>query len=79
MNSEEKKADLVLTNAKVITVDKDFSIKQAVAVKDEKIVVVGSNNEVKAYITAGTRVLDLKGKPLLPGINESHMHATVVP
>ena len=75
MNSEDKKADLVLTNAKVITVDRDFSIKEAVAVKDGKIIAVGSNNEVKAYIAAGTRVLDLKGKPLLPGINESHMHA----
>jgi len=69
------KADLVITNGKVITVDKDFSIKQAVAVKDGKIVAVGSNDEVKPFIESDTKVLDLKGKPLLPGINESHMHA----
>ena len=69
------KADLVIKNAKVITVDKDFSIRQAVAVKDGKIVAVGNDDEVKAYIAADTRVLNLKGKPLLPGINESHMHA----
>ena len=75
MNSEEKKADLVLTNAKVITVDQDFSIKQAVAVKDGKIMAVGADDEIKTYIAADTKVLDLKGKPLLPGINESHMHA----
>ena len=69
------KADLVIKNAKVITVDKDFSIRQAVAVKDGKILAVGNDDEVKAYIAAGTRVMNLKGKPLLPGINESHMHA----
>ncbi|MGD2097529.1 MAG: amidohydrolase [Desulfobacterales bacterium] len=67
-------ADLVITNGKVITVDKDFSIKQAVAVKDGKIVSVGSNDEVKPFIGSNTQLLDLQGKPILPGINESHMH-----
>ena len=70
-------ADLVITNGKVITVDKDFSIKQAVAIKDGKIVAVGSNNEVEAHIASDTRVLDLKGNPLLPGINDTHLHAAV--
>jgi len=68
-------ADLVITNGKVITVDQDFSIKQAVAVQDGKIVAVGTNDEIKALIGSKTNVLDLKGKPILPGINESHMHA----
>jgi len=75
MNSEDKKADLVLTNAKVITVNRDFSIKEAVAVKDGKVVAVGSSDSIKAYIGSDTKVLDLKGKPLLPGINETHLHA----
>jgi predicted amidohydrolase YtcJ len=69
------KADLVITNGKVITVDQDSSIQQAVAVKDGKIIAVGTNDNIKAFISSDTRVLDLKGKPLLPGINESHMHA----
>jgi len=69
------KADLVISNGKVITVDRDFSIKQAVAVKDGKIAAVGSDDEIKPFIADNTKVLDLKGKPLLPGINESHMHA----
>jgi predicted amidohydrolase YtcJ len=69
------KADLVITNGKVITVDRDFSIKQAIAVKDGKIVAVGGNDEIKPFIASDTKVLDLNGKPLLPGINESHMHA----
>jgi predicted amidohydrolase YtcJ len=68
-------ADLVIINAKVITVDRDFSIKQAVAVKDGKIVAVGGNDDIKPFIASDTKVLDLNGKPLLPGINESHMHA----
>ncbi len=75
MNSEEKKADLVLTNAEVITVDRDFSIKEAVAVKDGKILAVGTGDNIKAYIGSDTKVLDLKGKPILPGINETHLHA----
>jgi len=68
-------ADLVIINGKVITVDKSFSIKQAVAVKDGKITAAGTNEDIKKHITSETKVLDLKGKPLLPGINESHMHA----
>ena len=70
------KAELVITNAKVITVDRDFSIKEAVAVKDGKIVAVGTSADVETYIASDTKVLDLKGKPLLPGINESHMHVS---
>ena len=69
------KADLLITNGKVITVDRDFRIKQAVAVKDGKIVAVGTNADVEAFISSDTNVLDLRGKPILPGINESHMHA----
>jgi predicted amidohydrolase YtcJ len=68
-------ADLAIINAKIISVDKDFSIQQAVAVKDGKITAVGSNQDVKPLITSKTKVLDLKGKPVLPGINEAHLHA----
>ncbi|MGD8713874.1 MAG: amidohydrolase [Desulfobacterales bacterium] len=68
-------ADLAIINAKVVTVDKDFSIRQAVAVEAGKITVVGTDEEVKKHISSETSVLDLKGKPLLPGINEAHLHA----
>jgi predicted amidohydrolase YtcJ len=70
------KADLVIRNGKVITVDKGFSIKQAVAVKGDKIIAVGSNQQVKTFIGPGSQVLDLKGKILLPGINDAHGHPT---
>ena len=54
-------ADLVLINGKIITVDRDFSIQQAVAAKDGKILAVGGNDQVKPFITSGTKVLELKG------------------
>jgi predicted amidohydrolase YtcJ len=67
-------ADLVIMNGKVITMNKHFTIEQAVAVKDGKIVAVGKNEEVKDFIGQSTKVLDIQGKPILPGINDSHMH-----
>jgi predicted amidohydrolase YtcJ len=67
-------ADLVLINGKVITVDKDFSISQAVAVKNGKIICVDTDDKIRSFIGSHTQVLDFKGKPILPGINESHMH-----
>lgn len=69
-------ANLAIINAKVITVDNDFGIKQAVAVESGKIVAVGENDEIKKFIGPNTKILDLKGKTILPGINEAHMHAT---
>ena len=66
--------DLVITNGKVLTVDKDFSIAEAVAVKGGKIVAVGTNSEVRKLIGENTKILDLKGKTMLPGINDAHFH-----
>ncbi len=67
-------ADLVLLNGNIVTVDEDFSIAQAVAVKDGEIIRVGSNRHMRRYIRPNTRVLDLKGATVLPGINDSHIH-----
>jgi len=74
--SVREQADFVMMNGKVITVDKDFSIRQAVAIKGERIIGVGTNDEVKTFIGPDTKVLDIKGKPILPGINDSHGHPT---
>ena len=68
-------ADLVLLNGKVITVDPDFSIQEAIAVKDGLIAAVGTTREIQSNVGKETRVLDLRGKAVLPGINETHMHA----
>ena len=74
--AQNAEADLVILNGKVITVDKDFSIKQAIAVKDGWIMAVGTNEDVQKLAGRKTQVIDLKGKAILPGINESHGHPT---
>ena len=67
-------ADLIIRNAKIWTVDKDHPTAQSVAVLGDRIVAVGSNDEVKAWQGARTQVIDAAGKLLLPGFNDSHVH-----
>jgi len=67
-----EKADLILYNGKVVTVDKDFSIKAAIAVKDGKILAVGGDEIAKNYTAAKT--VDLEGRTLLPGFMDTHVH-----
>ena len=66
--------DLVVFNGKVITVDCDFSIAEAVATKDARIFGVGSSEDMKKLAGKNTRLLDLKGLTVLPGINDAHCH-----
>jgi predicted amidohydrolase YtcJ len=66
--------DLILHNAKIITVDEKFSIAQAMAVKDGRIIAVGTDAEILPNRGAATTVLDLQGKTVLPGLIDSHLH-----
>jgi predicted amidohydrolase YtcJ len=68
-------ADLILHRGKIVTVDARFSTAQAVAVKDGRIVAVGSEAEVMRERGPSTRVIDLGGKTVLPGLFDSHVHA----
>jgi predicted amidohydrolase YtcJ len=68
-------ADIILKNGKIVTVDKAFSIQQAVAVKNGKIISVGTSEAMNAFEGSETSVLDLNGKTVLPGINDSHLHS----
>jgi len=68
-------ADLVLLNGKIVPVDRAFSVKQAVAVKDGKVLAVGANDEIRRLIGPGTRVVELGGRTVLPGLVDSHIHA----
>ena len=70
-------ADLVLLNGKVVTVDRDFSIKGAIAIKDGRFAAVGSQRDVRRWMGARTRVVDLGGRTVIPGLIDSHIHATV--
>jgi len=69
-------ADLILHNGKIVSVDKNFSLHQALAVQGDRILRVGTNEEVMKTRGAGTQVLDLKGKTVLPGLIDSHVHPT---
>lgn len=69
-------ADLILHNGKIITVDSAFSVREAVAVKAGLVTVIGSNAEVLRERGPATRVIDLKGKTVLPGLIDSHVHIT---
>lgn len=67
-------ADMVLMKGRIITIDDAHRIAEAVAIKDGRIVAVGSNREIEGLIGEGTRVIDLGGKPLLPGFIDTHTH-----
>ena len=66
--------DLILHHGKIVTVDAKFSIAEAVAIRDGRIVKVGSNREILALKGTATRVVDSVGKPVLPGLIDSHVH-----
>ena len=67
-------ADLVLHGGKVVAVDEEFSIHEAVSVRGAKIVFVGSNEDVQEYILPSTTVIDLEGQLVLPGLIDAHSH-----
>ncbi|MBI3078210.1 MAG: amidohydrolase family protein [Deltaproteobacteria bacterium] len=66
--------EIVLVNGKVVTVDDRFSIREAVAIRDGKFLAVGTSAEIRALAGPNTRVIDLKGRTVLPGLIDSHIH-----
>ena len=73
-NSSTETAELVINNAKIYTVNKNQPDAEALAVKDGKIVFIGSNSDVKKYIGDKTEVIDAKGQFVMPGFIEGHGH-----
>ena len=67
-------ADQVLMNGKILTVDADFSVAQAVAIQGDRIVAVGTDESLAAYVGDATEVLDLEGRTVVPGLIDNHMH-----
>ena len=67
-------ADLILHHGKIITADRSFSIQQAIAIKGDRIVQVGNNEQILASKGSQTEVLDLQGRTVLPGLIDSHLH-----
>ena len=68
-------ADTVLINGKILTADAQFSAQQALAVRDGKITAVGSTAQIRKLAGAKSRVIDLGGRTVIPGLIDSHMHA----
>ncbi|GMV05621.1 MAG: amidohydrolase [Gemmatimonadota bacterium] len=72
----ENPADLVLTGGHVVTVDEAVPEAEAVAVKDGRILALGTAEEIGAYVGSATRVVDLAGRTVVPGFIEGHGHYT---
>jgi len=70
-----EKADVVITNGKVVTIDKDNPRAEAIAILGDRIIAVGSNSKIQKYVDSEmTRVIDAGGKLVIPGFNDAHAH-----
>ncbi len=71
---QQNHADLVLTNGNIVTMDDAKPSAQALAVKDDRILAIGSSEQIKRFIGEDTEVVDLKGRFTMPGFIEGHAH-----
>lgn len=67
-------ADLLLTNARIVTVDEELPEAEAVAVRGDRIIALGSSADLKKFVGAATHVIDVQGQLVTPGFIESHGH-----
>jgi len=70
----ERPADTILVNGHVITVDARFSIAEAIAISDGKFTAVGSSASIRRHAGPATRVIDLHGETVIPGLADGHLH-----
>ncbi|PWT85839.1 MAG: amidohydrolase, partial [Blastocatellia bacterium] len=68
-------ADTILVNGKVVTVDSQFSIREALAIQADRIMATGTTAEIKMLTGPRTHVVDLQGRTVIPGLIDSHLHA----
>ena len=74
LHAQQAAPDMILSNGKIITVDNRFSIAQAVAVRGDRIVAVGTNQDIARLAGPNTRRIDLAGKAVVPGMIDNHAH-----
>lgn len=75
LQSANSSADLVLFNGRIITNDSAFTTAEALAVRDDKIVAVGSNADIRKLAGPQTKQFDLQGRAVIPGLIDTHTHA----
>ena len=67
-------ADWILSNGKILTADDDFSIVEAIAIEDGRIIAVGAADDVMQHAGSNTELTDLNGQTVIPGLIDNHMH-----
>lgn len=67
-------ADMVLVNGKIATVDDLFSMTQALAIRDRRVIATGSNEAMRKLAGPQTRIIDVKGRTVIPGLIDNHSH-----
>ena len=65
---------MVLLNGQILTADRDFSVHQALAIRDGRVLAVGSDDEIARYVGTQTQVMDLDEKTVIPGLIDNHVH-----
>ncbi|WP_299745915.1 amidohydrolase [uncultured Rossellomorea sp.] len=68
------RATMLFVNGEVVTVNSEFSVKEAVAIQDNKIIAVGTDEEILSFAGEGTKIVNLEGRSLLPGFIDAHAH-----
>jgi predicted amidohydrolase YtcJ len=67
-------ADTVLFNGKVVTVDKDFSVREAIAISSGRVLATGASSAMKKLAGENARMIDLGGRTVIPGLTDGHIH-----
>ena len=73
-NNDKVYADLMISNGKIATLDERGTMAEAVAVKDGKILAVGSDEDIAKYKGPDTQTIDAGKRTVIPGLNDSHLH-----
>ena len=68
--------DTILVNGKIVTVDAQSSVRSALAIRGGRIAALGTDADIRRLAGPATRVIDLQGRTVIPGLIDSHMHAT---
>jgi predicted amidohydrolase YtcJ len=71
-------ADVILVGGKIITVDKKFSIAEAIAIRNGRFIAVGSRADIEELAGPSTRCIDLSGATVLPGLTDTHVHVEMI-